>query len=76
MNHTITTTLWDSLFNFVNAESKKKNITKKSIIEKGLKYYKKHEMEMQVKQWLQARKAEYKQLNSEFTNIQFTSIND
>ena len=49
MNHTITTTLWDNLFNYINDESKKKNITKKSIIEKWLEYYRKYEMEKSYK---------------------------
>jgi hypothetical protein len=41
MNHIITITLNDNLFNFLNNESKQEQITKKSIIEKGLEYYKK-----------------------------------
>jgi hypothetical protein len=49
MNHTITTTLNDKLFNFLEDESKQENITKKSIIEKGLKYYKKYKIENSYK---------------------------
>ena len=76
MNHTITTTLWEKFFNFLNEESKSKKITKKAIIEKWLEYYKKQELKKQVKEWFQKRLWEYKNINSEFSNIQFNSIKE
>ncbi len=76
MNHTITTSLNDKLFNFVNSEAKAKNITKKSIIEKWLMYYRKYEMESKIKTGLKSRKKEYKKINSDFSCAQFNSIKD
>ena len=76
MNHTITTTLWDKYFRYLDDEAKSKNITKKSIIEKWLEYYKKYELESRVKQGLKSRKEEYKKINWELTSIQFKSLKD
>jgi len=60
----------------LNKESKEKNITKKSIIEKRLEYYKKHELERQVEKGFKSRKEEYKNINSDFRELQFNSIKD
>lgn len=49
MNHTITTTLNENLIDFLNKESKEKNISKKSIIEKWLEFYKNYELEKSYK---------------------------
>jgi len=76
MNHTITTTLNDNLYRFINSEAKSKDITKKSIIEKWLIYYKKYEMESKIKAWLKSRKKEYQKINSDFYCTQFNSIKD
>ena len=76
MNHTVTTSLWSYYFSFLDKESKEKNITKKSIIEKWLEYYKKHELEKQVKKWFESRIEEYKNINSDFRELQFNSIKD
>lgn len=76
MNHTITTTLWEKFINFLDSEAKSKNITKKSIIEKWLEYYKKYELEKQVKAWFEKRFWEYKEVSSDFNDIQFNSIKD
>ena len=69
MNHTITTTLWVKYLSFLNKEAKEKKITKKSIIEKWLEFYKKHELEQKVKKWFESRKEEYSNINSEFSDI-------
>jgi len=49
MNHTITTTLGSYYYSFLEKESKEKKITKKSIIEKWLEYYKRYELEKAYK---------------------------
>ena len=69
MIHTLTTTLSENLFDFLNKESKRKDITKKSIIEKWLEYYKKNELEKQVMEWFKSRKMKYKKINNNFKNI-------
>jgi len=74
MNHTITTTLGENFFSFLDYESKRKKVTKKSIIEKWLEYYKKYELEKQVKEWFEKRKDEYKSINSDFWEVMFKSI--
>jgi len=74
MNHTITTTLGENFFSFLDYESKRKIVTKKSIIEKWLEYYKKYELEKQVKEWFEKRKDEYKSINSDFWEVMFKSI--
>ncbi len=76
MNHTITTTLWSYYFSFLDKEAKEKKITKKSIIEKWLEYYKKYELEKQVQKWFESRKKEYSEINSNFRELQFKSIKD
>ena len=76
MNHTITTTLWSQYFYFLQIEADEKKITKKSIIEKGLEFYKKHEMEQKIKKWFESRREEYSNINSDFSEVQFNSIKD
>jgi len=76
MNYTITTTLNIQYYNFLEKESKAKKITKKSILEKALEYYKKHELEQQVKKWFESRKQEYKNNAKEFWEVQFNSLKD
>ena len=76
MANTITTTIWDYYYDFLNKEAKRKKVTKKSIIEKWLYYYKKYELEEQVKKWFEYRKKEYKQNINSFRELQFNSLKD
>lgn len=74
MNYTITTNLEASVYDFLSEQSKKTKQTKKSIIEKALKMYKKYQLKAQIEAWLEERYGEYKELNKEFINAQINSI--
>ncbi len=76
MNHTLTTTLDFWIYSFLDQEAKKTKQTKKSIIEDALKMYQKYKLKEQILSWLDSRYEEYKNLNNEFKDIQFTSIKD
>jgi len=76
MNHTLTTTLSEWVFKFLREEAKRKKVTQKSIIEKWLEYYKKFDLEKQVKDWFKNRELEYKNISNDFKDLQFNSIKD
>jgi predicted transcriptional regulator len=48
MNHTITTTLDYSIYNFLEEQAKSTKKTKKSIIEEALKMYQKHNLKNEI----------------------------
>ncbi len=74
MNNTITTTLSQKYYKFLDDESKKNNISKKEILETALELYQKQLLESQIKQWLSERYDEYHSLNNDFDDVQFNSI--
>ena len=74
MNHTITTTLESKIYNFLNYESKDKNVTKKSIIEDALEDYMQKQLENDVKNGFQDRYEEYRDINSDLINAQVCSL--
>ena len=71
MNYTITTTISEKFFSFLSEEARKKKTTKKAIIEKWLEYYRKIDLEEQVKEGLKNRQDEYKNTSKSFNDIQF-----
>ncbi len=75
MNHPITTTLSDNIYQFLELETKNNGVTKKSIIETALKMYKKNKLKNEIIKGLKERQDEYCEINKEFENIQFNSIN-
>jgi len=74
MTHTITTNLANHLYQFVDKEAKSRKITKRSIIEKGLKLYRKKQLEKQVEDGFKDRYNEYKDINKELRPLQAKSI--
>lgn len=74
MTHTITTNLANNLYQFVDKEAKKRKITKRSIIEKGLKLYRKKQLEKQIEDGLKDRYDEYKEINKELRPLQAKRI--
>ncbi len=76
MNYTITTNLNSSSYLFLDEQAKKTKKTKKSIIEEALKLYQKYQLKSQIEAGLSERYDEYKSLNNEFLETQFSSIKD
>lgn len=74
MNYTLTTNLSPDTYKFLDEESKNSWRTKKAILEDALKIYEKMIMAAQIEQGLRDRYAEYKEINNEFTEVQFNSI--
>lgn len=74
MNYTITTTLWQASYDFLQQEAKRRKTTKKNILEESLKIYEKIIMAEQIREWLAERYWEYKELSTDFSNVQFNSI--
>lgn len=74
MTHTITTNLANHLYQFVDKEAKSRKVTKRSIIEKGLKLYRKKQLEKQVEDGFRDRYDEYKQINKELRPLKVRSI--
>lgn len=76
MNYTITTNLDSWVYLFLDEQAKKTKKTKKSIIEEALKLYQKYQLKSQIEAGLSQRYDEYKSLNGEFSETQFSSIKD
>lgn len=76
MNYTITTNLDSWVYLFLDEQAKKTKKTKKSIIEEALKLYQKYQLKSQIEAGLSQRYDEYKSLNGEFLETQFSSIKD
>jgi len=74
MNYTITTTIEESIYSFLQQQAKTTKRSKKSIIEEALKLYQKYQIKAQIEAWLDERYEEYKAINNEFSEIQLTSI--
>lgn len=74
MNYTLTTTMEQWVYLFLEEQAKITKKTKKSIIEDALRLYQKHQLKAQIEAWLKERCEEYKTINNEFSDIQFNSI--
>jgi hypothetical protein len=74
MNHTITTNLNSSIYHFIEEQSKLNKITKRSVIETAIEFYKKVKLKNDIEKWLIERYDEYKSINSDFNDIQINSI--
>lgn len=75
MNYTITSNLSANLYNFLIAQSNQKKTTKRKIIEEALSLYKKHQLASSIKEGLQERNKEYKDISNEAHAAQGYSLN-
>jgi len=76
MAKVLTTTLDQMSYNFMVAEAMRRNVTKKKVLEDALKFYKKVRLVQEVEEWLQERFGEYSSIAKEFSDIQFSSLNE
>lgn len=74
MNYTITTTIEQSIYLFLQEQAKNTKKSKKHIIEEALKLYQKNQLKAEIEAWLDERLEEYKTINNEFSQIQLNSI--
>lgn len=70
MKNPITTTLDQSLVDFLAEEAKRKNVNRNIILEKALKLYKNLQLEMAIKEGLQDRQKEYRSLAGDWLVLQ------
>lgn len=62
MKTPLTTTLDQSLLDFLNQEAKKEQVNRNTILEKALKLYRNLKLEIAVQEGLKNREEEYKSL--------------
>jgi hypothetical protein len=70
----ITTTLTKETYDFLVIEAKKENTSRREILEKALRLYKKIILEEQVKKGLKEREEEYRNTADEFFLAQNSSM--
>mgnify|MGYP003950511831 CR=1 FL=1 len=74
MNHTLTTTLSNEIYEFLLKDAEETKSSKKHIIEEALKMYRKEKLRKAVEEGLKERYDEYKAIAAEVREVQITSI--
>jgi hypothetical protein len=62
------------VYQFITQQSITHKTTKRAIIEEAIRFYQRQQLKHQVKEGLQERYEEYKDLNAEISTAQFTSL--
>lgn len=76
MNYTITTTISAPFYHFLEQERLAKKTSKKSIIEEGLRLYKREKLRHSIQKGLKERNAEYQAIANDFADAQAISLQD
>lgn len=74
MSYTITTTMEESVYDFLVEQAKKQKTTKKAIIEEALKKYEKEKLKQEIIEWLKERQEENCEIADEFREAQCISL--
>lgn len=74
MGQAITTTLSKHTLAFISEWATQRNMNKNEVIEEAMQLYKKVCIKEQIKTWFKDRYDEYKDINKDFSSLQFTSI--
>jgi len=60
--------------NLLDNFSKKERLPRSKLVSNALDFYIKNKLKTEIQKWLQERYSEYKQINSDFADIQFNSL--
>lgn len=74
MKNTITTTLEESIYNYLTSQAEKEKVPRNSIIEKALRIYMKIQLEKQVEKGFREREQEYRDSAHDFIDPQLNSL--